>query len=313
MKNSYKIINTGINSPDIAIAMLAYNHENYIGQAIESVLMQKTSYNYKIIIAEDYSTDNTRKIVLEYQKKYPDKVKLILQDKNVGANLNNINLLSNLEGKYVAALEGDDYWTDPLKLQKQVDFLEANLDYVLCFHRVNILKINGEIVDDFITKVPENHEAIETLARLGNYIHTPSVVFRNVLKEFPFEFEHSPIGDYFLYMMLAEQGKLKYLDEKMGVYRYGVGGFSGNSRLTMAKTNLKLFTCLLSYLKDDEIKKIIFDRQIYAVAHLEKILHEEYDSYFVSNHIFFRAVKSTQTYLTKPSKILKKIILKFKK
>ena len=127
--NSFKIIDQSDITPDVSIAMLAYNHEKYIVDAIESVLMQRTSYTYKIIIAEDFSTDNTRKIVLDYQKKYPKKIKLILQDKNVGANQNNVDLLTNLEGIYIAALEGDDYWTDPLKLQKQIDFLENNPEY----------------------------------------------------------------------------------------------------------------------------------------------------------------------------------------
>jgi glycosyltransferase involved in cell wall biosynthesis len=311
--SSYKIINTGTNNPDISIAMLAYNHEKFIGEAIESVLTQKTSYSYKIIIAEDFSTDNTRKIVTEYQKKYPDKIKLILQNKNVGASQNNVNLLSNLEGKYIAALEGDDYWTDPLKLQKQVDFLEANPDYVLCFHQVDILKPNGEITEDYITKVPENYETIETLARLGNYIHTPSVVFRNILKVFSFEFRESPIGDFFLYMMLAEHGKLKYLEEKMSVYRYGVGVFSGKSELKIAKSNLKLFTCLVSYLKDEKIKKIIFERQLHAVTILERNIQDQYKDYFISNHFFFRAIKFIEDNYKHPSKIFKKVITKLLK
>ena len=294
--------------------MITYNQEKFIAEAINGVLMQACDFEVELVIMNDCSPDKTNKIIEYFIKNHPcgSWIKYIKQEKNIGMMPNFIFALQQCKGKYVALCEGDDYWTDPMKLQKQVDFLEANRDYVLCFHQVSILKTNGEIVNDFITKVPEDYETAEVLARLGNYIHTPSVVFRNVIKEFPFEFEQSPIGDYFLHMMLAEQGKLKYLDEKMGVYRYGVGVFSGNSRLTMAKTNLKLFTCLLSYLKNDEIKKIVFDRQIYAVAHLEKILHEEYNSYFVSNHIFFRAVKSIQTYLTKPSKTLKKIILKFK-
>ena len=216
--SSYKIINTGINSPDISIAMLAFNHEKFIGEAIESVLMQRTSYTYKIIIAEDFSTDKTREIILEYQKKYPDKIKLILQDKNVGAGQNNVDLLLNLEGKYIAALEGDDYWTDPLKLQKQVDFLEANPDYAICFHEVNILQ-DGSIKEDTITaKVPET-TTINDLAK-SNYIHTCSVVYRNNLfAEWPEYFKESPVGDYFLHLLNARYGAIKCLDEIMGVYR----------------------------------------------------------------------------------------------
>jgi len=216
--SSYKIIDTGINSPDISIAMLAYNHEKFIGEAIESVLIQKTDYTYKIIIAEDFSTDSTREIVLEYQKKYPDKIKLILQDKNVGASQNNVDLLSNLEGKYIAALEGDDYWTDPLKLQKQVDFLEANPDYSICFHNVNILQ-DGIIKKDTLTsKVPET-TTIKDLA-IYNYMHTCSVVYKNNLfADFPPYLKEAPVGDYFLHMLNARYGSIKCIDEIMGVYR----------------------------------------------------------------------------------------------
>ena len=156
-------------------------------------MLQKTNFDFKLFIGEDSSTDSTRKICKQIKEKYPDKIELLLNEKNVGPNKNAKQIFKksfDSGAKYIAICEGDDYWTDPLKLQKQVDFLEANPDYVLCFHQINILKPNGEIVDDFITKVPENYETIETLARLGNYIHTPSVVFRNIINEFPFEFEH---------------------------------------------------------------------------------------------------------------------------
>jgi glycosyltransferase involved in cell wall biosynthesis len=228
--NSYKIIDIGINSPDISIAMVAYNQEKFVGEAIESVLMQKTRYAYKIIIAEDFSTDNSRKIIVEYQKKYPDKIKLILQDKNVGASQNNVDLLSNLEGKYIAALEGDDYWTDPLKLQKQVDFLEANPDYAICFHKVNLLQ-DGIIKEDTITaKVPET-TTINDLAK-GNYMHTCSVVYRNNLfAELPEYFKESPVGDYFLHLLNARYGDIKCIDEIMGVYRvHGTSAWSSKTQ-----------------------------------------------------------------------------------
>lgn len=268
--SSYTIINTGINSPDISIAMLAYNHEKFIGQAIESVLMQKTSYTYKIIIAEDFSIDNTRKIVLEYQKNYPDKIKLILQNKNVGANLNNIDLLSNLEGKYIAALEGDDYWTDPLKLQKQVDFLEANLDYALCFHQVNISQ-DGIVREDIVDAKVSETTTIKDLAK-GNYMHTCSVVFRNNLfAEFPKYFNQSPIGDYFLHMLNARYGAIKYIDEIMGVYR--LHGNSSWSSKTQKEREL-IWVPFLENIKpnfDNEIQKILGEQiAIYAKPEIKK-------------------------------------------
>ena len=299
----------------VSVCMITYGHEKYIREAIEGVLMQECDFEVEFILANDCSPDQTEVVIQDVLAHHPKAswIKYMKHDKNIGMMPNFIDALGQCSGDYIALCEGDDYWTDPLKLQKQVNFLHLNLDYVLSFHKVDILKLNGEIVYDFITTVPENHETIETLARLGNYIHTPSVLFRNVIKEFPFEFEQSPIGDYFLYMMLAEQGKLKYLDEKMGVYRYGVGVFSGNSRFIMAKTNVKLFTCLLSYLKDDEIKKIVFDRQLQAVSQLEKTINEKYNSYFISNHVFFKIIKFIQLNYEQPIILVKRITSKLVK
>jgi glycosyltransferase involved in cell wall biosynthesis len=250
-------------TPLLSVCLITYNHKKYIRQAIEGVLMQKVDFEWELIIADDFSTDGTREIVLEYKEKYPCFIKLILQENNVGAAKNWMDLISAPKSKYIAYFEGDDYWTNPLKLQKQLNFLEANSDYVLCFHQVNILKTDGAITGDLITKVPENYETIETLARLGNYIHTPSVVFRNVIKELPHEFKQSPIGDYFLYMILAEQGKLKYMDEKMAVYREGVGIWSGKSEYFRNLNTALLHTYLFAYFlqkENDLILGILQDR-----------------------------------------------------
>lgn len=237
----------------VSVCMITYNHEDFIQQAIEGVLMQECDFNVELIIADDCSPDSTNKIVHSIIENHPrgSLIKYIRHEKNVGMMPNFVFAMQQCKGEYIALCEGDDYWTDPLKLQKQVDFLEANPDYVLCFHQVNILKTNGEIVDDFITKVPENHEAIETLARLGNYIHTPSLVYRNVIEIFPAEFTLAPIGDYFLYMLLSEHGKLHYIDEKMAVYREGVGIWSTK---TTYYRNLNT-TIILAILVNIYIKK----------------------------------------------------------
>jgi len=112
--------------PMVSVFMMAYNHEKYISEAIEGVLMQKTNFDFEIVIGEDCSTDNTRQIILDYQQKYPGKFKLLLHDKNIGASANQSAVFNACTGKYIALCEGDDYWTDPYKLQKQVDFFEAN-------------------------------------------------------------------------------------------------------------------------------------------------------------------------------------------
>ena len=122
------------------------------------------------------------------------------------------------QSKYLAFLDGDDYWTDPLKLQKQVDFLEANDDYVLTFHPVKILNRDGSLVEDFITIVPENYETQETLAQLGNYIHTPSVVYKNILKERGFDKTPNP----WVYIMYSDMFEtLKDFDKAFDVMEMG--------------------------------------------------------------------------------------------
>ena len=218
-----------MNKPKISACLITFNHENFIRECLEGAISQIGDFDYEIIIGDDCSSDNTKQICLEYSTKYPNLIKYTKRNNNLGMIGNWIATISECTGNYIALCEGDDYWTDPYKLQKQVDFLEANPDYVLSFHKIKILKPNGELVEDFITKVPENYETQETLARLGNYIHTPSVVFRNVIKEFPPEFSLSPIGDYFLYMLLSEYGKLKYFEEEMAVYREGVGIWSAKT------------------------------------------------------------------------------------
>jgi glycosyltransferase involved in cell wall biosynthesis len=295
--------------PKISVCMITYGHEKFIEQSINGVLMQECDFDVELIIANDCSPDQTDQIIENILANHPKAscIKYIKHDKNLGMMPNFIYAMQECQGKYIALCEGDDYWTDPLKLQKQVDFLEANPDYVLCFHQVSILKTNGEIVDDFITNVPENYETIETLARLGNYIHTPSVVFRNIIKHFPFEFQLSPIGDYFLYMMLAENGKFKYLEEKMAIYRYGVGVLSSMSDMKIAISNVRLYSCMISFLKNEELKKIIFDKQIQVVSIHYKRIEEKFNEGIVLDHLFFRALKFIKINYKQPDRIFKRI------
>jgi len=246
----------------VSVEMITFRHELYIRQAIEGVLIQETNFDFELVIADDCSPDSTSEIVKSIIKNHPkgDKIKYFRHKENIGMQPNGMFAYNQCHGKYIALCEGDDYWTDPLKLQKQVDFLENNLEYVLCFHQVDILKLDGEIVEDFITKVPDDYETIEALATFGNYIHTPSVVFRNVIKEFSFEFELSPIGDYFFYIMLAEHGKLKYLKEKMAVYRFGSGIYSKLGDNQKNKKWYRTLILILSYSKNDTVKSIIFNK-----------------------------------------------------
>ncbi|SHG59177.1 glycosyltransferase [Flavobacterium johnsoniae] len=211
----------GLKQKKISCHIITFNHKDYISQCIEGLIIQRTNFSFEIIIGDDNSTDGTREILVEYALKYPDIIKLNLRSKRgkgVPGKQNFLTTLAMCKGQYVSLCDGDDYWTDPLKLQKQVDFLEANPDYAICYHKVKVLK-NEALEEDTITqKVPET-TTIKDLAK-GNYIHTCSVVFRNNLfDKLPKYFDKSPVGDYFLHMLNARYGKIKFIDEYMGVYR----------------------------------------------------------------------------------------------
>lgn len=138
----------------VSIVCITYNHEPYLRKTLEGFLMQTTDFPYEIVLAEDRSTDGTRKICEEYKAKYPEKINYIYRDHNVGYNENEYEAMCSAKGKYIAYCEGDDYWTDPLKLQKQVDFLESHPDYSVCWHRCKHRNaVTGEERDDACGKL----------------------------------------------------------------------------------------------------------------------------------------------------------------
>lgn len=263
------------NPPIVSVLAMTYNHELYIAQALEGILMQKTNFDFDIVVGEDCSTDNTRKIVLEYADKYPGKFKLLLHEHNIGAIANQIAVIKSCTGKYIAICEGDDYWTDPLKLQKQVDFLEANNDYSMCYHRVNELFMNGRCLPDIINKSnKEQTFTIYDLAR-ANFIHTPSVIFRkDHINKLPNWFNESPVGDYPLHMLNAKYGKIKYLPELMAVYRnLGQGTWSPLTNYErIKKWMLVLKLLLIEFEENAKASNILTNQLLKTYSSLENEL-----------------------------------------
>lgn len=212
--------------PLVSICCQTYNHKDYIAQAIESFLMQKTNFHFEILLRDDASTDGTAETCKKYAAKYPEIINLLAYEENqfqkgVKPFADNVK---RARGKYIALCEGDDYWTDPYKLQKQVDFLADNTDYIICFHKVNLL-LDSNLVEDYITKVPAITTATIDLIN-ENYIHTCSIVFRKPEGLFPPSyFKKLPIGDFPLSLHLSKYGRIFYLDDSMAVYRVHGGGF----------------------------------------------------------------------------------------
>ena len=165
----------------VSIFMLTYNQENYIAQAMDSILMQETNFNYRLVIGEDCSTDNTRKICEQYAEKNPEKVKLLpALSKNIGLINNYLRTIKACDGKYIAICDGDDYWIDKGKLQKQVDFLEQNSDFYIVATNLKRLYSNGEM-QDFKNNNNKPYYNFEDLI-FDNLIASVTVLFNNIQK-----------------------------------------------------------------------------------------------------------------------------------
>ncbi|MEO7311365.1 MAG: glycosyltransferase [Chitinophagaceae bacterium] len=232
----------------VSVCLITYNHEKFIRQAIEGVLMQQVDFQWELIIADDYSTDSTRQILAEYKARYPDFITLILQEKNVGAAQNWLDLIESPTSKFVAYFEGDDYWTDPLKLQKQVYFLESNPEFSQVFHNVIIKQDDGSKEDFLFCKSSQN-PILETsdLLKHGNIIPTCSSVFhREIYQNVPAWIMELSMGDWPINILLSKHGKVKYLNEVMGVYRLHAGGiWSSNNSV---KNNLMVLDAYCAFL-----------------------------------------------------------------
>lgn len=237
--NADAVVSTGAKRvPKISVMLITYNHEKYIAEALESILSQETEYDVEINVIEDCSTDRTQEVVMRYVEKFPDKVKPYFNKQNIGSKVTQRNFyrgFKTLDGDYIAILEGDDYWTSPHKLQKQISFLEANPGYVACAH--NTIKVYED-------KSKEPHRflywpgkpadsSIEDCIYLQAFFHTTTLVYRNVFKgNTPPQFASPWSCDIFILIAHAQFGKIRHFDEDMAVYRAHPGGrFSTMSTL----------------------------------------------------------------------------------
>lgn len=214
---------TGTADDMVSVCMITYNHEKYISQAIEGVLMQKTTFPIELIIGEDCSQDSTRNICLDYQARYPGIIKVLPTEGNKGILKNFSSTLLACSGKYIAICEGDDYWTDPDKLQVQRDYMEKNPEIVLCFHNATIRKESEKSEKIFLNKVKPFYSGSEILKKWT--IPTASTLFKNVLpKELPAFMYNGTHGDLPLFLLLSTYGKISCINKNMSVYRVIDGG-----------------------------------------------------------------------------------------
>ena len=219
----------------VSISCITYNHEDYISEAIESFLAQKTNFKYEILIHDDASTDNTVEIIKQYERTYPEIIKPIYQKENKysrGIKVGSFYLNRAL-GKYIAICEGDDYWVDPYKLQKQVDYMEAHPECNACVHAaLKVAAKTKEIIGTIRpSKSNRNYNAEEVILGGGGFFATNSILHRNSFNQLPKFYYKSPVGDYPLIIYLAINSDVYYMDEFMSAYRVGVIN-SWSSKLT---------------------------------------------------------------------------------
>jgi glycosyltransferase involved in cell wall biosynthesis len=216
--------------PLVSVHLLTYNHAKFIAQSIESVVNQKTTFPFEIIIGDDCSTDGTSQIVDDYAAQYPALIKVVRGKKNGGPQPNSIRILENCQGKYMAALEGDDYWIDPLKLQKQADFMENNPEFAICFTNTKVEFFDNDQEPYLLNTNLEKDvfELKDLIAENEVWFMGTATLFYTMSSIFPVQpwFHKTKSGDIPMIMLAARFGKIKFLPDVTAAYRRHSAGAS---------------------------------------------------------------------------------------
>lgn len=268
-KQVIEVTNQVLERPLVSVCIQTYQHENFIIKCLDSVLSQKTSFPFEILIGEDNSDDGTRQICMKYAKLYPERIRLFLHHREnqikIGgepsANFNAFYNFYSSRGSYIAFCEGDDFWNDSLKLQKQVDFLKNNPDYVLTYHSYDTIDRYGNPIIS-LKKIIQPQVDISSQDLLKGKYHPllVSICFRNVLKEVPREITEVINVDTFLLSLLGNYGAAKFLPEiHPAKYRKHDGGI-WSKRIKSKKFLSKIRTynkLSLFYLKQNH--KVLYE------------------------------------------------------
>lgn len=247
--------------PLVSVIVITYNHEDFIKDCLEGILMQRCDFPIEVIVGEDKSTDNTLEICLDYQKRYPHFFRVLTWQENLGPNANFLRCWGRARGKYVAICEGDDYWIDPDKLAKQVAVMYQYPSARICGARVRVIS-NSKIEEFGPKKIKKFYNLGDVLE---NYIfHTSTYLFRSDNINLPQETYSIKYLDYFLQILFALKGNLICLQEIVSVYRHHPGGISvGSSRLQHSKMIIEVYKKVYPYL--DSYHKRLTKRKINVI------------------------------------------------
>lgn len=281
-----------ISKPVVSICCITFMHEKYIEQALDSFLAQETSFPFEIIVRDDCSTDNTINIIENYAIKYPKIVKTIFKKENTHSKgIKPFNeTFKKAKGKYIALCEGDDYWIDNLKIQKQFNILESNTDIKGVHTKISYVDKDNNLLG-VSDRVKKGFEIIDYkyLAQ-QNTIHTCSLMFvKDVIDNDLYEMlNKSPVGDLVIFLKISLMGKIAYIDKNMSAYRKGVGIMQTWSYEKNLEHTIEVYDVFES--KYSFISKITELSKIYYCIRLARIYSKQ-EKYLLSFSCFFRAVK----------------------
>ena len=268
---------------EVTVYCLAFNHERYIRKALEGFVNQKTNFRYQVIVHDDASTDKTSEIIEEYYLNYPDLIVPIFQKENQYSQ--NVNIVSTyiaplIKGKYIAVCEGDDYWCNEYKLQKQFDIMESNDTYSACVHNTQVIDLSS---GKKTIKYPCNGcyvlNTVDVLQRGSEKFHTSSLFYRQEYLILPERYQIPSIGDYSKAIYLATVGNIYYISDVMSVYRKNVPGAwstrqNNGTRYNIAQKSIKVLKAAdkdTNYRYHLDIEQIIRRKEFYSLLY-----HEDY-------------------------------------
>jgi glycosyltransferase involved in cell wall biosynthesis len=260
----------------ISVVVTAYNHEKYVGECLDGILQQKGTFVLEVILGDDCSLDRTRQIMQGYQGKYPDVFVLLPPTANLGIQNNIRRCLAACSGEYIAFCEGDDYWTDKYKLQKQLEFLEGHPDHSLCFHAVVLyFESEGRYALTKAQSLPKKDSLTTEDLIESNYICGFSVcMYRaSVVRNIPEEIFGIYAVDWMFNMACGRLGKIGYIRDWMSVYRiHAKGAWGGKSRTDQLRdqiTNIDPYNHFFSYEYDEQFRKL--KERLYRLYIYERI------------------------------------------
>lgn len=276
----------------VSVCMTTYNHEKFIKQSIESVLNQKTTFDYEIILSNDASTDNTSNLILEILNSHPRSqiVKYYNQSINIGMHKNGEFVLKQCKGKYIAICEGDDFWVDPYKLETQVNYLELNSDCGLVHHDVNYyFEKNQILIYDYkkSKNIQTPNGKVTDFLILNNFINTLSVVFR---KDLLIDFFNIPtdirnqflMTDYFMWLLFSTKFNFYYIPKTMATYRI----------LESSASNSKIYDEKIKFLESYcDIKLYFIEYTTISKQKIEEYRNQEASIISIKNLEFKKSMK----------------------